>query len=138
MRLVPAPRGREQVPYPLIFGAITLLVAAAAWLRVSLTTGWLPPLCPLRVLTGIPCPACRATRALAALLSGHPGAALGLNPLAALVALGCIGAALVSAARRLAGGSPLSLQLGRRESALLRLGAVAALSANWIYLVATR
>ena len=138
MRLVPAPAGRDPVPYPLIFGAITLLAAAAAWLRISWTAGWIPPLCLFRVWTGFPCPACHATRALASLLAGRPGAALALNPLVTLVALGCLAAALLSVLRRLAGCRPLIVQLEPREAAPLRFAALAALAANWIYLIASR
>jgi hypothetical protein len=34
-----------------------------------------PVLCPLRLVTGIPCPACGLTRSFCALASGHPAAA---------------------------------------------------------------
>jgi hypothetical protein len=138
MRLVPAPRGQDRAPYALIFGAITLLAAAAAWLRITVTTGWIPALCVLRSLTGIPCPACHSTRALSALLTGRIGAALAFNPLVTLLALGSAGAALGSAARRLAGRGILALEVSRREETALRVAAVTAVAANWIYLLASR
>jgi len=138
MRLVPAPGGRERVPYPLIFGAITLLVAAAAWLRLSLTTGWIPALCVFRGLTGFPCPACHSTRALAALLTGRVGTALAFNPLVTLLALGAVAAAGFSAARRLRGGAVHALEISPREGTALRAAAVTALAANWVYLIVSR
>jgi hypothetical protein len=138
MRLVPAPRDAGRIPYPVVFGAITLLAAAAAWLRISFTTDWIPSLCLFRRWTGIPCPACHATRALAALLSGRPGAALAWNPLVALLAAGSVVAALASAARRLSGRESLSMQFRPREERALRVAAVSLVAANWIYLVASR
>ncbi len=138
MRLVPAPRGQQRVPYALIFGAIAILAAAAAWLRISWTTGWIPALCALRSLTGIPCPACHSTRALSALLTGKVGAALAFNPLVTLVALGSAGAALGSAVRRLAGRGILALEISAREETVLRAATVLAVAANWIYLLAVR
>ena len=120
MRFVLASRGQDRVPYALIFGAITLLAAAAAWLRITATAGWLPALCVLRSMTGIPCPACHSTRARSALLTGRIGAALVFNPLVTLLALGSAGAALGSAARRLAGRGILALQVSPREETALR------------------
>jgi len=138
MRLVPAPRGQQRVPYALIFGAVALLAAAAAWLRISWTTGWIPALCAFRSLTGIPCPACHSTRALSALFTGRIGAALAFNPLITLLALGSAGAALGSAARRLAGCGILALEISAREETALRVAAATAVAANWIYLLAFR
>jgi len=138
MRVVPAPRGRDRVPYALIFGAVTLLAAAAAWIRITATTEWIPALCLLRVATGIPCPACHSTPALSALLTGRIGAALAFNPLITLLALGSVAAALGSAARRLAGRPALTLRTSQREETALRFAAIAAIAANWIYLLVSR
>lgn len=44
----------------------------------------LPP-CPFHALTHLYCPGCGTTRALHALLHGHPGLALDMNPLAVVV-----------------------------------------------------
>lgn len=43
-------------------------------------------LCPLKRLTGIPCPSCGTTRACLLLLGGHPRAAFAMQPFA-LVAI---------------------------------------------------
>ncbi len=45
------------------------------------------PRCPVREVTGLLCPGCGGTRALAALLRGHLIEALGWNPLIAMAAL---------------------------------------------------
>ncbi len=136
MRVVAAPRREDQVPYAFIFGAVALLAAAAAWIRITLTTGWIPPLCVFRQLTGIPCPACHSTRALSALITGRIGEALALNPLLTLLALGCCGAALGSAARRLAGRCALTVEASPGEAKVFRAAALAAIVANWAYLIA--
>jgi hypothetical protein len=138
MRLVAAPPRGDRVPYPLVFGALTLLCAAGAWLRVSFTSGWIPSLCLFRRLTGIPCPACHATRALASLLTGSVGASLAWNPLAALLALASVAAALASLARRLSGRPALALRIGPREGVALRAAAAVILAANWIFLIVSR
>lgn len=54
------------------------LVPAALVLSVS-PYDPVPP-CPLRTLTGIPCPLCGSTRGVIAAVHGHIGHALALNP----------------------------------------------------------
>ncbi len=58
--------------------------AAAIWPVLPLH----PPLaCPLRSITGIPCPLCGMTRACIAAVHGHLGASLAFNPGGILVVL---------------------------------------------------
>jgi hypothetical protein len=61
----------------------TLLVPLLAydWVTDPATT----TLCPLRAVTGVPCPSCGITRALALLERGHLAAAVRLHPFAPLV-----------------------------------------------------
>lgn len=40
--------------------------------------------CPMRLVTGIPCPGCGMTRAIVLLLSGHPAESFKMHPLAPL------------------------------------------------------
>jgi len=77
---------------PLRLLGLALVPAAfvVAWTPVDVV----PP-CPLRTLTGIPCPLCGSTRGVVAAVHGHLGHALTLNPasllvlaLAAMLALG--------------------------------------------------
>lgn len=63
--------------------SIALLLAAAAIPLASFdpaTTWWFPS-CPFYALTGLLCPLCGSLRALHALLTGAPLAALAFNPL---------------------------------------------------------
>jgi hypothetical protein len=135
VRVAPAP---GSVPYSAIFGVIALLGAAAAWLRMRLPLEWLRSLCPLHSLTGIPCPACGSTRALAALAAAHPLVALANNPLVALLAPGAVVLGLVTAACRLAGWRLVSFRLERREETAARVAAALLVGANWLYLIAFR
>ena len=70
---------------------IALVGAAGVWPALPVH----PPLaCPLRTLTGIPCPLCGMTRACVAALHGHLGPSLAFNPAGALVLLAAIVAIL--------------------------------------------
>ncbi len=65
-------------------GAAALVGAAAVWPALPLH----PPFaCPLRAVTGIPCPLCGMTRACVAAVHGHLGASLAFNPGGLLVVL---------------------------------------------------
>jgi len=68
------------------FVAVGMFGAAAAWPLLPHT----PTVCPLRSLTGIPCPLCGMTRACVALVHGHLGTSLAFNPAGVLVVLAAV------------------------------------------------
>jgi hypothetical protein len=74
--------------------------------------------CPLRSLTGVPCPFCGTTTSIRALFNGHAGAALSAAPLGLVLVLV---AALAT------------LRLIPRAFALPRLAIAGALLAEWLF-----
>jgi len=68
----------------------------ATWLATAIVTGgalvppaWAaagPPLCPFRLLTGLPCPGCGLSRSLVSLLHGDLAAAVFFHPLGPVAA----------------------------------------------------
>ena len=73
-------------------GAVAAACVAAAWVHRGHDPG---PLCPLRRLTGVPCPACGSTTAFTELGDGRWTAALAAQPVTllatALVVAGPLG-----------------------------------------------
>jgi len=120
----------------LLWGGVAAALVALSPLGARLAAA-LPP-CPLKSLTGLPCPGCGTTRAALALAELDVAAAFATSPLAAAAWCALVGGGLVAGALALAGFGPPDLpRPGRRADLLLRAGAAAAIVANWIYLVAT-
>jgi hypothetical protein len=72
--------------------AVFALAAAAVLFTFDpAVTAWFPS-CPLFALTGWLCPLCGSLRAGHALLHGHVGAAMAMNPLTTLTAAGALAA----------------------------------------------
>jgi hypothetical protein len=68
-------------------GAAGLVAAAGVWPLLPVH----PPLaCPLRRLTGIPCPLCGMTRACVAAVHGHVGTSLAFNPAGVIVLVAAV------------------------------------------------
>ena len=59
-----------------------LVGAAAVWPALPARPHFV---CPMRAITGIPCPLCGMTRACVAAMHGHIGASLAFNPAGVLV-----------------------------------------------------
>jgi hypothetical protein len=95
-RVVPAQRRSGRLVTLPAAAATTL--AALRWRDPHLAGSW-PP-CPLRAVTGVPCPGCGGLRALDELGSGQIAAALSSNALVVLLA----GALVVAWAARVRGG----------------------------------
>jgi hypothetical protein len=115
--------------------AVTLGALGASAYAVLVSIATIPPLpCPWQALLGVECPLCGTTRALAAIGRGELGAALAWNPLAVVLAL----AAAVVAVNEIAGAvlrRRLSLALGRRGGIVLLVAFLAALAANWAWVL---
>ena len=123
-------------PDALPLGAIFLGIGVMAALAVAvLHLDRLPILvCVFRAATGIPCLTCGATRALAELATGDVAGALAMNPLATLGAFALVPWGLGDLAL-LTRGRALSLEVTPSGARALRVLAVAAVAANWAYLV---
>jgi hypothetical protein len=119
------------VPERLGVFAVGVGVAALAYPRVSHATGLGVP-CPLRTLTGIPCPACGLTTASITLVAGDPIAALTVNPFVlGLVVLALVAVPLL--ALRAAG--LIAPPVACTDTTRRRVNGVGALLAglSWIY-----
>jgi hypothetical protein len=130
VRLIRVPRRPGWPDWALAAVVIWAALAAGASLLGALT-GHEVVLCPLRRLTGIPCPTCGSTRAALSLLAGHVGAAWRCNPL--VFSAGLVAAAVVVV--RVTLGRTLQVRLLRGERvAAWALGAALVL-ANWAYVI---
>jgi len=120
------------LPLGLIFGGSGLLGAVLVALLHLDHLGM--TMCALKLITGIPCPTCGGTRAVGLLTRLDVPGALAMNPLVALGALLVVPwflADLLLVFRRRA----LDVSVTPAVARLLRVGVVAALGANWLYLV---
>lgn len=91
------------------------------------------PACPVRAWLDLPCPSCGTTRAALALARLDPGAAVAVNPLAALGWIGLVGGGLVAGLMGALDRPLPSLRL--RPTLSLRLSVALGLLANWVYLI---
>lgn len=74
------PKGRI---YPLLFFSC---IAGYAWIFFNWQTKTALTVCPMKSITGIPCPSCGSTRSVLAIFKGAFQEALWLNPIGFLVA----------------------------------------------------
>jgi glycerol-3-phosphate acyltransferase PlsY len=116
---------------------ITMFSAAAAavgavYPMIMAHTGGQGLPCPLRTLTGVPCPFCGLTTATVALTHGEWAVAAKTSPLAYLVAILAVGTAPVLVARAFGLVSP-----PRRASDLTRRriskGAIVIVALSWLF-----
>jgi hypothetical protein len=127
------PRGRA-LPLGALLGGLALFGLLLAGVfhvdRLGLTV------CMLKGVTGIPCPTCGGTRALAHLAQLDLAGAFALNPLVTLGFAALVPWALADLAlmRR---GRALDLELSGRGALWAGLVAGTALLLNWIYLLAS-
>jgi len=124
---------RPGPPLGLIFTAIGSLAALAVGL---LRLDRLPvSFCYVKTLSGVPCPTCGSTRALGRLIAADLPGAFAMNPLATVAAVALVlwGAAELALLPR---GRALGLEIRPPLGSWLRIAAILAIVANWLYLVA--
>jgi hypothetical protein len=122
------PRGR--FGHPEVFA----LIGAASFLAARfLPILDLPYRCPFKAFTGLPCASCGMTHAFVLLAHGAVRSAFASSPLGALVALGAWVYAVLDLVR-VAGGAPLP-QIGPRAARALAAAGIAAVLANWAWLL---
>lgn len=114
------------------------VAVVAGWLSVvgavhviARETGRAVTLCPLKRLTGVPCPTCGLTRGVDCLLHGDLLAGWLMNPLALTV----LGAWLCVLLFRAASGRRIVISSGRGEKIIAICLAAALVLGNWCYLV---
>ena len=116
-----------------VMGA-ALVPAALAYPTVHALTGF-APVCPLRAVTGVPCPFCGGTTSATALADGRLSDALAANPFVPALAVVLAGALLLLAARALGWAAPpRSWPRDRQRTGALVAGALVATS--WLFQLA--
>lgn len=115
----------------LLWGGVALALVAVSPLAAGLAEA--APHCPLKSVSGLPCPTCGTTRAAVALARLDPLGALALNPLAALGWTVLVGGGLLAGAAALL-GRPVR-EPSWRWRPHTRAALAALLLANWIYLI---
>jgi hypothetical protein len=124
----------SSVPERLAMTAAALVPAAFGYPAVHAATGF-APVCPLREVTGVPCPFCGGTTSATALAGGHLTDALAANPFVPLLAVALAGVLLLVAARALGRAAPpRSWPSSRQRAAALAAGALVA--ASWAFQLA--
>lgn len=89
--------------------------------------------CPLRDMTGVPCPTCGGTQAAVALVQGRWVEAVAANPLVALGGLGLGLWILTGVTATVFPGLRRELVLTDREKKTARVLAVVLLVTSWLY-----
>lgn len=140
------PRTPEHAPgWPRVSASLRIcaaigLVAVATTAAVFRTTPTLerkllsgPSVCVLKLTTGVPCLACRGTRAALALARGDLPAAFRFNPLATAVLLGGL---TLSSLVALSGRCPPLPRPTKPWNSVAWTALGLALAANWAYVIA--
>jgi hypothetical protein len=118
---------------PLVSGVLLLTARAVPMPRYGSLLGF-PTLCPLKALTGLPCPGCGITRALVLCAHGQWSAAFEFHPLGPLVfgfsvIAFCSGVLLLWRGDKMPGASSQFLQ---RFATVMAFGFALLLIATWI------
>jgi Protein of unknown function (DUF2752) len=103
-------------------GAVAAASVAAAWVHQNHDPG---ALCPLRRVTGVPCPFCGSTTVFMEAGAGHWSAALTANPVTVVAALIFLAAPLLAL-------DPVAT-LGRIPPRVLWIGGGVLLVGSWLW-----
>lgn len=124
-------------PGGLPLGAIFLAIGAMGALAVAVLHLDRVPffICVFHAATGLPCLTCGATRAMAELVAGDLRAALALNPLATIAALGFVPWGLGDLAL-MTRGQAVAVEVAPAGARVVRIAALTLVAVNWAYLVA--
>ena len=118
-------------PERMALAAAALVPAAIAYPAVHAATGF-APVCPLREITGVPCPFCGGTTSATALVDGRLTDALAANPFVPVLAAALAGVLLLVAARAVGRAAPpRSWSWDRQRLAALVAGAL--VTASWVF-----
>lgn len=93
--------------------------------------------CPIKQVTGFPCPSCGVTRSLVQLVHGNPGAALYLNPMGMMVGAAMLVIPFWIAADFISGNRSLLIVYNRAGDLLkkpkIAVPLVVLLMLNWLW-----
>lgn len=110
-------------------GVAAVLMLLSPWAEALAAT---LPACPVKTLLGVPCPSCGAARSALALARLDLAAAVAASPLAAAGWLALVGGGILASLLALGGREVPEPRVLPRP---IRLGAAAAILANWLYLL---
>jgi hypothetical protein len=120
--ITPAGTRRDPRAAALRLGAAAAASVAAAWVHENHDPG---ALCPLRRLTGVPCPFCGSTTVFMEAGAGHWSAALPANPVTVVAALVFLAAPLLAV-------DPIGT-LARLPRRALWIGGAVLLVGSWLW-----
>jgi hypothetical protein len=125
------PRGRASAVRAVIAGSAAAALAAA-FLATPAALAALPPICPFRIATGLPCPGCGLGHSFVALAQGDVAGSFLAHPFGPVAFAGCVVLLALAAAGWLRGA-----RRADRAAAMLR-GPAFLVAAVWIAWAALR
>ncbi len=132
MNIVFKKRTTGEIDYGIIYGGISIIVLFIGSIMPVLS---LMPSCTFKMLTGIPCPTCGATRSVVALARGEVTASFMMNPLTALCLLTGILIFLYSLATIAFDLPKINMLLSSKDVIALKATVIILILAQWIYLI---